>query len=89
MDDLAIKIGVMPSFISVLRQHPMLAYKWLFGPSLSYQYRLNGEHSWPDAKDAILTADTRMNPLGKSRYLKSWQLIVVILFVFYLWMHFW
>lgn len=89
MDNLATKIGVKPSIITLLKKNLKLGLKCIFGPNLPYQYRLTGEHNWEDAKNAILTSDQRIHPLGFNRYFKIWQLYLIVVVVIFLWSHFW
>lgn len=60
MDELANEIGVKPSLALLAIKDPQLALRLLVGPSLSYQYRLQGPHAWPGARDAILSYEERV-----------------------------
>ncbi|GBN27538.1 Dimethylaniline monooxygenase [N-oxide-forming] 2 [Araneus ventricosus] len=65
-DDVASQIGAKPNFIKVLLTDPKLFLKLVFGPSLPYQYRLQGPHSWDGAREAIMTCEERLfYPLKK------------------------
>ncbi|XP_067121921.1 flavin-containing monooxygenase 5-like [Centruroides vittatus] len=54
LDDLATKIKVKPNFLRLFFSDPKLFWALLMGPSLPYQYRLQGPHSWPQARKVIL-----------------------------------
>lgn len=60
LDELAEEIGVKPNLARLAIKDPQLAYRLLVGPSLSYQYRLQGPHAWPGARDAILGYEQRV-----------------------------
>ncbi|KAL3189356.1 hypothetical protein MRX96_002673 [Rhipicephalus microplus] len=60
LDELANEIGVKPNLARLALKDPQLAYRLLVGPSLSYQYRLQGPHTWPGARDAILGYEQRV-----------------------------
>ncbi|XP_054718352.1 flavin-containing monooxygenase 5-like [Uloborus diversus] len=60
MDELAQLAGVQPDLFSMFFNDPILFYKSFFGPTLPYQYRLQGPNSWPGARQAILSADERI-----------------------------
>lgn len=65
MDDIASQFGAKPSLLKLLFTDPKLFQALAFGPSLSYQYRLQGPHKWRGARRAILTSHDRMkNPLS-------------------------
>ncbi|GFY40616.1 uncharacterized protein TNIN_13861 [Trichonephila inaurata madagascariensis] len=65
-DELAEQIGVKPNFFKMAVTDPKLFWALFAGPSLPYQYRLQGLHSWPGARDAILTYKERLvTPLQK------------------------
>uniref|UniRef100_A0AC34R4I8 Flavin-containing monooxygenase n=1 Tax=Panagrolaimus sp. JU765 TaxID=591449 RepID=A0AC34R4I8_9BILA len=78
MNNLASKIGVKPSVCSFLTS-PKFGLKCVFGPNLPYQYRLRGEHTWDDARNAIMTSDQRIRTPPSNRYFKRWQLDVILL----------
>lgn len=73
MDDIASQYGVKPNLWKMLITDPVLWKALVFGPSLPYQYRLQGPHKWKGARNAILTANERMKtPLqGKCQKNKS------------------
>lgn len=59
-DELAEEIGVKPNLLKLAITDPKLFLRVFFGPSLSYQYRLQGPHSWEGARNAILTYNERV-----------------------------
>ncbi|XP_074595859.1 flavin-containing monooxygenase 5-like [Brevipalpus obovatus] len=67
MDELASEIGAKPNLFKILFTDFILWYHLWFGPSLSYQYRLDGPHSWPGAREAILTWKPRVEAAFKTR----------------------
>ncbi|XP_071043405.1 flavin-containing monooxygenase 5-like [Parasteatoda tepidariorum] len=89
-DELAEEIGVKPNFWKIAFTDPKLFWALLFGPSLSYQYRLQGPHSWDGARNAILTYKDRiMTPLQRpghqktenKKQLMNMRLIIKLLFL--------
>lgn len=67
-DDLASEIGVAPNFLKIFLTDIRLFWKLVFGPSVSYQYRLEGPHKWEGARNAIMTVDERLHfPLLKEK----------------------
>ncbi|GIX93648.1 flavin-containing monooxygenase 5 [Caerostris darwini] len=58
-DELASQFGVKPNLLKILLTDPLLYFQIFFGPSLSYQYRLQGPHSWDGARNAIMTSKDR------------------------------
>jgi len=92
MDDLATQLGVMPNIWSYLLSDPLLFERLMFGTLLAYHYRLEGNHEWDGARQAIMEADERieyaiMPPFMREKD-KSWSLssimfygaIIIILF---------
>ncbi|CAG2103703.1 unnamed protein product [Medioppia subpectinata] len=71
MDELAQQVGVKPRLFKYFFTDPELWRALVFGPSLSYQYRLEGPHSWSGARDAILTVDERISSALKTKYRDS------------------
>ncbi|GBN48990.1 Dimethylaniline monooxygenase [N-oxide-forming] 2 [Araneus ventricosus] len=59
-DELASQFGAKPNLFTMLFTDPKLFLKILFGPSVSYQYRLQGPHSWEGARGAIMTTMDRV-----------------------------
>jgi dimethylaniline monooxygenase (N-oxide forming) len=60
MDDIAKQIGVYPDFKKYLFSDLPLFLKLVFGTTLSYHYRLDGPHSWSEARNAIMEAEKRV-----------------------------
>ncbi|XP_054152421.1 dimethylaniline monooxygenase [N-oxide-forming] 2-like [Oppia nitens] len=60
MDDIADIIGVKPNIKQYLLSDTQLFIKLIFGPTLSYQYRLVGPHSWSGARYTIMQSDYRV-----------------------------
>lgn len=54
MDSLAELLGCKPRPQDFLLSDPRLATALLFGPNVSYVYRLQGPHPWHKAREAIL-----------------------------------
>ncbi|GBO00268.1 Dimethylaniline monooxygenase [N-oxide-forming] 2 [Araneus ventricosus] len=80
-DDIASQIGAKPNFVKLLLTDPKLFLKLVFGPSLSYQYRLQGPHSWNGAREAIITCEERvLYPLKKRRSEETSENIFVTIF---------
>ncbi|GBM17115.1 Dimethylaniline monooxygenase [N-oxide-forming] 2 [Araneus ventricosus] len=59
-DELASQFGVKPNLFKMLFTDPKLLLKIFFGPSVSYQYRLQGPHSWEGARETIMTTIDRV-----------------------------
>ncbi|GBO06514.1 Dimethylaniline monooxygenase [N-oxide-forming] 2 [Araneus ventricosus] len=67
-DEIASQFGAKPNLLKIFLTDPKLFLKLFFGPSLSYQYRLQGPHSWEGAREAIMTSEDRMMyPVTKRR----------------------
>ncbi|GIY81385.1 flavin-containing monooxygenase 5 [Caerostris darwini] len=67
MDEIATEIGCKPNFWKLLFTDMKLFKALVFGPSLPYQYRLDGPHKWDGARNAILTSGERVRyPLSES-----------------------
>ncbi|GAB6023832.1 Cyclopentanone 1,2-monooxygenase (CPMO) [Chamberlinius hualienensis] len=60
LSDLARKIGCYPNIWKYAITDPKLFWKLLFGPFVAYQFRLDGPHTWPEARRAILSVDERV-----------------------------
>lgn len=71
MDELASIVGVKPNMCKLFFTDPQLWYTLMFGPSVPYQYRLEGPHPWPGARRAILTVQDRIEAPLKTRKLSS------------------
>ncbi|GFQ93171.1 dimethylaniline monooxygenase 5 [Trichonephila clavata] len=59
-DELAEQIGAKPNLLKLALTDLKLFWAIFTGPSLPYQYRLQGPHPWPGARDAILTYKERV-----------------------------
>lgn len=71
-DELGSMFGAKPNMWRLLFTDPKLYWALFFGPSLPYQYRLQGPHKWDGARDAILTAYDRIRfPFTEEEYKKS------------------
>lgn len=55
MDEVATEFGVKPDLWGTFIQDPKFWWRLMFGPSLSYQYRLQGPGKWHGAKHALET----------------------------------
>ncbi|GIY32931.1 dimethylaniline monooxygenase 2 [Caerostris extrusa] len=60
MDEIATEIGCKPNLWKLLFTDMKLFKALAFGPSLPYQYRLDGPHKWDGARNAILTSSERV-----------------------------
>lgn len=60
LDELAKQIGSKPNMLSMFFTDFKLWRQLMFGPSVPYQYRLKGPHSWPDARHTILDVPRRI-----------------------------
>ncbi|GBN05608.1 Dimethylaniline monooxygenase [N-oxide-forming] 2 [Araneus ventricosus] len=59
-DDVASKFGAKPNLLKIFFTDPKLFMNIYFGPFLSYQFRLQGPHSWDGAREAIMTCKDRV-----------------------------
>lgn len=93
-DELAEIIGVKPNFLKMAFTDPKLFWVCMTGPSLPYQYRLSGPHSWEGARKAILTYKDRVKtPLKKpgeplptsGKQIGNWALRMMFLLPVVLW----
>lgn len=71
LDGVAAELGVKPNVVRISLKDPVLGWHLTAGPSLSYQYRLEGPHSWPGAREAILTYDQRVRGALETRKVDS------------------
>ncbi|KAH7700278.1 CBN-FMO-2 protein [Aphelenchoides avenae] len=60
LDDLASFIGCRPSIARYTIAEPPLGWALLFGPNVSYAYRLCGPHQWAGAREAVIGAPERI-----------------------------
>ncbi|KAF8789862.1 flavin-containing monooxygenase 5-like [Argiope bruennichi] len=98
MDDITQEFGAAPNMWNLFLNDPKLFFACLVGPGLPYQYRLNGPHSWPKARETILKFPSRVtkplsNEICHSRYsflspfrliniLPAWVIIIVVSLIF-------
>ncbi|GBM69912.1 Dimethylaniline monooxygenase [N-oxide-forming] 5 [Araneus ventricosus] len=79
LDELAEMFGAKPNFLRLAVTDPKLFWTCFNGPCLPYQFRLQGPHSWPEARKAILTSEERVyapfNSTGKKLCEKKGGLI--------------
>lgn len=59
-DSIASKIGVKPNMLRLFFKDSTLWRHLMFGPSVSYQYRLSGPGSWSKARETIITTQYRV-----------------------------
>uniref|UniRef100_A0A1I8BMZ5 Flavin-containing monooxygenase n=1 Tax=Meloidogyne hapla TaxID=6305 RepID=A0A1I8BMZ5_MELHA len=59
MDSIAELLDCKPQPMDYIFSDPRLAYALLFGPNVSYVYRLRGHKTWDGARDAILGVKKR------------------------------
>ncbi|XP_074078095.1 flavin-containing monooxygenase 1-like [Macrotis lagotis] len=71
LDELLSFIDAKPSFLSLLLVDPLLAFKVVFGPLTSYQYRLTGPGKWDGARNAIMTQWDRTLKPTKTRIVQE------------------
>ena len=68
LDELAREVGCRVDFWQLFVSDFQLWRRLFFGPSLPYQYRLQGPHAWAKARNAIMTAKERIDcPLRVNR----------------------
>ncbi|XP_054708620.1 flavin-containing monooxygenase 5-like [Uloborus diversus] len=60
IDEITALFGAKPNLLKIFFTDPRLFFVLMFGPSLPYQYRLQGPHSWSGARKAILEWDKRV-----------------------------
>ena len=61
MDEIADQIAVRPSLSKYFFTDLLLWWHLIFGPSVPYQYRLEGPGKWSGARQAIITVDQRIS----------------------------
>ncbi|XP_075177117.1 dimethylaniline monooxygenase [N-oxide-forming] 2-like [Anomaloglossus baeobatrachus] len=71
MDDLSSDIGVKLNIWNLILTDPVLAWKVIFGPCNSYQFRLTGPAKWAGAREAILTQWDRIEKPLQTRVVKQ------------------
>ncbi|PRD27213.1 UNVERIFIED_CONTAM: Dimethylaniline monooxygenase [N-oxide-forming] 5 [Trichonephila clavipes] len=101
MDDITSEYNATPNMTKMLFSDPILFLACLLGPSLPYQYRLQGPHCWRKARETILKFPSRVvlpltNKLSRPHYSRFeslrilkffpiWLTLPVILLIIYLW----
>lgn len=68
LDEITALFGAKPNLFKIFFTDPVLFWNLWFGPSLPYQYRLQGPHIWPGARQAILGWKKRIVKPLKSDY---------------------
>lgn len=68
LDDLSSMIGAKPNIFSMFFRDFPLFLACFMGPNLPYQYRLQGPHSWENARHTILRYRERVEAAFKTRY---------------------
>ncbi|XP_067133537.1 flavin-containing monooxygenase 5-like [Centruroides vittatus] len=68
LDDLSSMMGAKPSMLSMFFTDFPLFWACFMGPNLPYQYRLQGPHSWENARHSILRYRERVDAAFKTRY---------------------
>ncbi|XP_042910624.1 flavin-containing monooxygenase 5 [Parasteatoda tepidariorum] len=72
LDDIAFQFGAKPNLVKIFFTDQKLFWALWLGPSLPYQYRLQGPHKWSGARNAILTYKERVKyPLRSGRNKKA------------------
>ncbi|CAL1279263.1 unnamed protein product [Larinioides sclopetarius] len=88
LDEIYSLIGAKPNLLKMFFTDPVLFWTLFFGPSLPYQYRLQGPHTWPGARQAILEWKKRIvKPLkndGYDAYQNSIKLSKIFLTLFFI-----
>lgn len=60
LEEIAETLGCKPNLLKYALTDPKLFYQLIFGLYTVYQFRLEGRHSWPGARDAILRTNERI-----------------------------
>ncbi|GBL85918.1 Dimethylaniline monooxygenase [N-oxide-forming] 5 [Araneus ventricosus] len=97
MYDITQEFGANPNMWKLFFTDPKLFFACLVGPSVAYQYRLNGPHPWSKARETILNFPSRVTqPLNNAnshpRYgfltpfrliniLPVWVIVIVIIVI--------
>ncbi|XP_023220657.1 dimethylaniline monooxygenase [N-oxide-forming] 5-like, partial [Centruroides sculpturatus] len=68
LDEIASYINAKPNFLRMLFTDFDLFRALMMGPSLPYQYRLQGPNSWHKARETILSYEERFNAPLQSRF---------------------
>ncbi|KAG8192480.1 hypothetical protein JTE90_018007 [Oedothorax gibbosus] len=94
MDDITSRFGAKPNLLKIFFTDQKLFWALWLGPSLPYQYRLQGPHKWAGAREAILTYKERVEaPLRKAGFRKTKRKfqgfpvkLVIAFVVFWFWL---
>ncbi|PRD27268.1 UNVERIFIED_CONTAM: Dimethylaniline monooxygenase [N-oxide-forming] 5 [Trichonephila clavipes] len=80
-DGIASQFGANPNLLRLLFTDLSLFTKIIFGPNLSYRYRLQGPHVGYGVREAIMTSDDRMSwPFTKGKTDETRDNIFKVLF---------
>ena len=60
MEEIAQVLGCKPNLVKYALTDPRLWYHLVFGLYTVYQFRLEGEHRWSGARDAIIHTNDRI-----------------------------
>lgn len=72
LDEINDLFGARPNLFKLFFDDFELWWALMFGPHLAYQYRLQGPHPWPRARDAILSYKQRLlRPLQSQQSYKG------------------
>lgn len=71
LEEIASTLGCMPNLWKIALTDPQLWYHLVFGLYTVYQFRLEGEHRWHGARDAILHTNDRIEAALKLKYAKD------------------
>ncbi|GIY64274.1 flavin-containing monooxygenase 5 [Caerostris darwini] len=89
LDEINDLFGAKPNFLKMFFTDPVLFWALFWGPSLPYQYRLQGPHKWPGARQAILDWKKRVvKPLKDDykgeQHSSSFLKLSVFIFLFFI-----
>ncbi|CAL1285965.1 unnamed protein product [Larinioides sclopetarius] len=93
LDELYSLVGAKPNLLKIFFTDPVLFRAIFFGPSLPYQYRLQGPHAWSGARHALLDWRKRVEkplrnshdaPANSIKVLKIFLSIFFIILIGYL-----
>lgn len=68
LEEIAATLGCMPNLWKYALTDPQLWYHLVFGLYTVYQFRMEGEHSWRGARDAIIHTNDRIEAALKLKY---------------------
>ncbi|XP_015926293.2 flavin-containing monooxygenase 5 [Parasteatoda tepidariorum] len=85
LDEINSLFGAKPNYLKMFFRDPALFWTLFLGPSLPYQYRLEGPHSWPGARKAIMNSKKRLfKPLKEDYIAKPKNIIKKKFFIFFI-----